>query len=278
MALKHAVTDTDNNFSINATTRAIKNESVNKTLLIQYDHNSERFSFEIPKEVEGHEMDKCDKIEVHYVNIDAKTQQQSRGVYTVEDARVSEQDGSMLVFSWLIPQTATKYVGSLNFLVRFTCIGDAGELLYVWNTAIFSGIMVSSGIYNSEFVLEEYRDVLEKWKAEIQAFKLLDLQQTEESQASGGVNTWTASFDDGSPEGFKRTFKVRNGKAGADGANGVSGKSAYDIAVEAGTFTGSEEEFAQSLIVPQIFKNGQKLKNFTLTLSGTALYITTSTE
>lgn len=276
MALKHAVTDTDNNFSINAVTRAIRNESVNKTLLIQYDHNSERFSFEIPKEVEGHEMDKCDKIEVHYVNIDAKTQQQSRGVYTVEDARVSEQDGSMLVFSWLIPQTATKYVGSLNFLVRFTCIGDAGELLYVWNTAIFSGIMVSSGIYNSEFVLEEYLDVLEKWKADIQAFKLLDLQQTEESQASGGVNTWTASFDDGSPEGFKRTFKVRNGKAGADG---VAGKSAYNLVYEAGLFTGTEEEFMKRLMCPEFYevRGGEeiRLNKVKFQLSGSVLNITT---
>lgn len=214
MALKHKVEDTDNNFSINPASRVIKNESVTKTLLVQYDHNSERFSFEIPKVVEGHEMDKCDKIEVHFVNIDAKTQQQSRGVYTVEDARVSDQDSSMLVFSWLISQAATKYVGSLNFLVRFTCLGDDGITpIYIWNSAIHSGIMISNGLYNSEFVLEDYCDALEQWKAECTAFRLLDLQQTQQSDESEGENIWTATIEGLNPP--QRNFVVRNGKDGA---------------------------------------------------------------
>lgn len=244
MALKHKVEDTDNNFSINPATRAIKNESVTKTLLVQYDHNSERFSFEIPKEVEGHEMDKCDKIEVHFVNIDAKTQQQSHDIYTVTDARVSDQDSSMLVFSWLISQSATRYVGSLNFLIRFTCLGDDGVTpIYVWNSAIHSGIMISNGLHTEEFKLEDYCDALEQWKTQCTAFRLLDLQQTQQSDESGGENIWTASFDNGTPEGFKREFKVRNGKDGV-----------------------------------KFIKDGVELSNVTLLVTGTTLDITTTTE
>lgn len=235
MALKHAVTDTDNNFSINPVTRVIKNESTTKTLLVQYDHNSERFSFELPRVVEGHEMDKCDKVEVHFVNIDAKTQLQSTGVYTVEDLTVSDQDESVVIFSWLISQNATKYVGSLNFLVRFVCLGDGGELLYVWNTAIHSGIMISNGIYNSEFVLEQYVDALEQWKAQCTAFRLLDLKQTQESTESEGINIWEASFDNGTEEGFKREFKVRNGKDGAKFT-----KDGVELSVLDFSITGSE--------------------------------------
>lgn len=268
MALKHAVTDTDNNFSINATTRAIKNESVNKTLLIQYDHNSERFSFEIPKEVEGHEMDKCDKIEVHYVNIDAKTQQQSRGVYTVEDARVSEQDGSMLVFSWLIPQTATKYVGSLNFLVRFTCLADDKVTpIYVWNTAIFSGIMVSNGIYNTDFVLEEYCDALEQWKAACNAHALMELNQTQwGSEENGGVNVWTATI-----QGMgEKTFEVK------DGAQGNPGKSAFEIAKEKDPSIVDEADFLARLRPAEFYSEGTKLNKVVFSHEGTTLKITTN--
>lgn len=259
MALKHQVSDTDNNFSINPTTRVIKNESVNKNMLVQYDHNSERFSFEIPKEVEGHEMDKCDKIEIHYVNIDAKTQQQSRGIYAVTDATVSDQDSSMLIFSWLIDGNATKYVGSLNFLVRFTCTDDEGNLLYVWNTAIHTGIMISNGLYITEFIMEDYKDELEKWKNECQAFRLVNLQQTQVSNESGGENIWTAEF-----EGLgERHLKVKNGK------------SAYQCAVESGAFEGSEREWAESIIYPEFYKDGVKIKKVKFELNDTTLSITT---
>ncbi len=269
MALKHKVEDTDNNFSINAATRAIKNESVNKTLLVQYDHNSERFSFEIPKVVEGHEMDKCDKIEVHFVNIDSKTQQQSRGIYTVPEgeARVSEQDDSMLVFSWLISQAATKYVGSLNFLVRFTCLGDDSVTpIYVWNTAIFSGIMVSSGLHNPEVELEDYFDALEQWKAECSAFRLMSLEQTQEgSDENDGINIWTATFEGLEP----KQLKVRNGGKGDPGA------SAYQLVRDAGLFTGTEEEFMERLMCPEFYKDDVRLEKIKWQISGSALHITT---
>lgn len=272
MALKHPVTDTDNNFSINPVTRAIKNESVNKTLLVQYDHNSERFSFEIPKVVEGHEMDKCDKIEIHFVNIDAKTQQQSRGVYEVPkaEAQVSDQDDSMLVFSWLISQAATKYVGSLNFLVRFTCLADDNVTpIYVWNTAIFSGIMVSNGLYNTDFVMEDYCDALEQWKYECTAIKLMNLAQTQfGSKENGGENIWTATFDN-LGEHYEKQFKVK------DGTPGTPGKSAYQMVKEAGLFSGTEDEFMERLMYPEFYEDDIRLKKVTFQLSDSELNIIT---
>lgn len=66
MAHKHSVYDTDPHFAIDPITRAITNQSTTKTQLMQYDHNSERFTFEIPRLVDGHDMKLCDKIEIHY--------------------------------------------------------------------------------------------------------------------------------------------------------------------------------------------------------------------
>ena len=73
MAHKHSVYDTDTHFSINPMTRALKNESLSKTCLIQYDHNSERLTFEIPRYIEQHDLSLCDVVEIHYLNVEANT-------------------------------------------------------------------------------------------------------------------------------------------------------------------------------------------------------------
>ena len=65
MGHKHSVYDSDAHFSINPITKVIKNESSKKTTLVQGDHNSERFSFDIPRFIEGHDMMNCNLVEVH---------------------------------------------------------------------------------------------------------------------------------------------------------------------------------------------------------------------
>lgn len=167
MALKHSVYDTDTHFFINPTTRALINESSSKNTMIQYDHNSERITFEIPRYIEGHDMSLCDLIQVHYNNINSTTKEQNCGVYKVDDMQISPEDENIVILSWLISGNATKYVGSLNFLIRFACAADDGTLYYVWNTAIYSGISVSSGIYNGDVVAEEYTDILAQWEKEL---------------------------------------------------------------------------------------------------------------
>jgi hypothetical protein len=161
--LKHTVHDTDTHFSIDPITRTLKNETCPKNVLIQHDHNSERFTFELPRYIEGHDMSKCDVAQVHFLNIDVQTKEQSSGVYEIEDLGISPDGDDVVICSWLISGNATKYVGSLNFLLRFSCVKDDGTVYYVWNTAIYSTIQVSSGIYNGDVVFEEYSDILAQW-------------------------------------------------------------------------------------------------------------------
>lgn len=167
MPTKHSVYDTDTHFSINALTRALTNESSGKNILIQYDHNCERFTFQIPRYIEGHDMSQCDIVQVHYCNIDARTKEEVKGVYEVTDLQISPDGEDTVILSWLISGNATKYVGSLNFLIRFACTGDEGHLYYVWNTAVYSNIFISSGMNNGEVIVEEYPDILAQWKKEI---------------------------------------------------------------------------------------------------------------
>lgn len=165
MAHNHNIIDSDARFIINPLTREITNATA-KTKLIQYDHNSERLSFELPRYIDAHDMSVCDKVEIHFINLASNKINKSEDVYIVDDLSVSEEADDIIVFSWLVSGNATKYEGSLSFVIRFKCLsGDKVE--YAWNTAICSAITIASGIDNGEAVIAEYSDVLEAWKREI---------------------------------------------------------------------------------------------------------------
>lgn len=239
MALKHSVYDTDTHFTINPNTRVLKNESMGKTSLIQYDHNSERFTFEIPRMIEGHDMSLCDVVQIHYNNIDSQTKEQSKGVYDVDDMQISPEDDNVVILSWLISGNATKYVGSLNFLVRFACTDEDGTVIYAWNTAIYTGISISSGINNSEDVAYEYADILEQWRAELDAQSKL-LENVRKKVVTHGSNIAELRIAVGDLESKVEALEETGGATGADG------KSAYEIWLEQGN-TGSEADFLASL-------------------------------
>lgn len=170
MAHKHSVYDTDTHFLIDADTREISTASGN-TVLIQHDHNSERFTFEIPRIVDGHDMSLCNLVQVHYLNIDAATRDQYKGVYKIVDLQISPDSEDVVIGSWLVSSNATQYVGSLNFIVRFACIADDGTVDYAWSTAIYNKISIGAGISNAEEVAEQYADIVAQWEAEFINFE-----------------------------------------------------------------------------------------------------------
>ena len=166
MPHSHPIYDSDKHFVIDPITRNITNNS-SKLTITQYDHNSERFTFEIPKVIEGHDMSLSDLVRVHFINIGSIKTNTNSGVYEVDDVKVSSDNPDIITFSWLISGAATKYNGSLNFAIRFYCLSDESEIEYSWGTNIYSGIKVSNGLDNSETIVEDYVDVLEKWKQDV---------------------------------------------------------------------------------------------------------------
>ena len=222
----HNVNDSDNKFIVDGVSRAIKNASTSKTTVMQFDHNSEVFTFELPRYIEGHDMTECNRVEVHYLNIDATTKQENEGVYLVDDLTINAEDETKLTCSWLISQNATQLVGSLNFLLRFICLTD-DVIDYVWNTSIYSGIYVSKGIYNSDIVAEQYIDTIKAWENR--------LKVVENSIGSSGIspiikvtpiaNGNKVEITDA--EGTK-VFNVKNGTNGKDGKDGTTGLNGSD--------------------------------------------------
>lgn len=170
MAHKHSVYDTDYHFPIDPITRTIKN-LCGKITLIQFDHNSERFTFEIPRYIDGHDMSLCTHSEVHYNNISNTST--NPGVYPIVDLQVDPDDDEYVIGSWLISNNATQLPGRLAFVVRFACVAEDGTVEYAWNTAPYGDIKIANSIYNSETIDDEfndvYLDVLAAWKQELLA-------------------------------------------------------------------------------------------------------------
>lgn len=162
MAHLHSIYDSDLHFVIDPVTRVITNQSESKNSVIQFDHNSERFTFELPRYIEEHDMLSCNRVEVHYVNIESKSGNQMIGVYEVQDLQVSPHDDKVVICSWLVSNNATQYAGTMSFVIRFACTsGDVVD--YVWNTAVFKNYAVQNGLYNSDPIVAQYPDVLAQW-------------------------------------------------------------------------------------------------------------------
>lgn len=205
MAHKHPIYDTDKHFVIDPITKKITTEAL-KLTLAQHSHNSERFTFEIPKEVEGHDMSLCNLVEIHYQNIDAATKSnKSIDIYKVTDLQSGTGDNADVVFgSWLIDGNATQYVGGLIFAVRFACIADDGTVDYNYPTMSYSGITVGETVWNSETIVKEYPEIIEQFEARIaslEAFKDHNHDYNDlENIPCGFLGTHTVTIDDASME------------------------------------------------------------------------------
>lgn len=163
MAHSHPIVDDDRRFTIDPSSRAIGYDG-DTIIIIQGDHNSELFSFEIPRFVEGHDMSLCDQIKIHFNNTDRRKKNESKDIYPVKNAIVSDD---MVVFDWLISGKATKYNGTLSFLIQFCCSEEDGTYSYIWHTDIFTGITIASSYNNSETVMEDFSDILEEWRNQV---------------------------------------------------------------------------------------------------------------
>ena len=146
MAHKHNVYDTDNHFIIDPISRSIRQES-GKTKLMQHDHNSERYTFELPRYIEGHDMSLCNSIKIHYANTSLSGTEVSEGPYAVEDMQFAPGDESVIIFSWLLSGETTMYAGSLTFAISFVCM-DNLKIDYAWHTDVYSGITIFGGLHN----------------------------------------------------------------------------------------------------------------------------------
>lgn len=154
------IVDGDPHFIIDTVSRKIINNS-GKDTLVQFDHNSERLTFELPRYVEGHDMSNCNKITISYLNV-AVT-----GLYEVNDLTVKDMDGDNVSFTWLISSNVTQNVGKLAFAITFECLQPDGEITYSWHTGVNEDMKIISTMVNDAGVVYENIDILEQWKQQL---------------------------------------------------------------------------------------------------------------
>lgn len=158
----HPVTDQDGYFIIDPETRAIRSANGERCTLMQFDHNSERYTFELPRFIEGHDMMLCNRVRVHFNNIQTDGRDEIPDVAEMYDLAVSANDPSKVVSSWLITRAATQLAGILSFLIQYECIED-GVAVYEWHTDIYADVDVKPGRNNGEQIAVQYSSILEQW-------------------------------------------------------------------------------------------------------------------
>lgn len=154
------IVDGDPHFIIDTVSRKIINNS-GKDTLVQFDHNSERLTFELPRYVEGHDMSNCNKITISYLNV-AVT-----GLYEVNDLTVKDMDGDNVSFTWLISSNVTQNVGKLAFAITFECLQPDGKITYSWHTGVNGDMKIISTMVNDAGAVYENIDILEQWKQQL---------------------------------------------------------------------------------------------------------------
>lgn len=203
MSHNHTIVDTGKHFSIDTLLRTITTET-SELVLSQGDHNSERYTFEISRMVEGHDMSLCNRIEVHYDNISKNKKETNEGFYIADDVTVN---GDNLRFSWLISRNATGLAGTIQFWINFICTDEDDEIIYSWGTDVFKSVRVLANNRNTDSVVATFPDVLEKWKKEI----------LDEIDAGATDEDISADFANGLPMTDRTTGKkymvyINNGK------------------------------------------------------------------
>lgn len=172
------IKDTDHHFVIDSLTREISSKSPQKDILIKDDHNSERFTFDIPRYIEGKDVAKCNLVQVCYIN------GRSSGIYTVDDLTVDPSNVDIFTCSWLISRNATKHVGKLAFMLRFVQMDDESVISYAWSTKTYDKVRVLENVDAGDMFEDEYVDVIEQWKNDLEAEMRAFVDYTVETQVN----------------------------------------------------------------------------------------------
>lgn len=162
----HIVGDPDTYFVIDPVSRKITNVSLTTNVLMQNDHDSERFTFELPRYVEEHDMMLCNRVRVHYNNYSEESGIDYEDVYESTDLKINPDNPDTVICTWLVSRNATQQAGVLSFLVQYLCM-EGDTPVYEWHSDIYSDVEVKLGRNNSEAALLRYTDLIEQWKQDL---------------------------------------------------------------------------------------------------------------
>lgn len=196
------------------------------------DSNSQIITFAIKRFIDGYDMMNCNDVTIHYAILSEEDNSiLYKDIYQCDDLRISEKDENVILVSWIIKRNATKYDGILSFTIKYatTYVDEESRVResFSLQSRINEKLRVFNRINNSDDIADEYGDLLQQWKEDL-----------EKSKPTAKVEK----------EGNKATITItdKNGTTTVVVLDGKNGKSSYEIAVEHG-FDGTEEEWLESL-------------------------------
>ena len=165
----HPVPDTDTYFIIDPITRKIENTNPKKNVIMQYDHNSERCTFELPRYIDGHDMLECTSVTVNVDNIEIGVEEPrvNSDAPDMTDLRIHPNDPEKVISSWLISRNSTQLAGILRFHIEYKCVDSEGSVVYEWSTDNYDEIEIRSRKKNGEAAIAPHIDTLEQWRTRI---------------------------------------------------------------------------------------------------------------
>lgn len=181
--MSHSIIDPDTHFIVDADDRSITNVSGEHLTIMQYDHNSERMTFELPRYIEGHDMYATNLVMVLFANTSKGTSASNRvtsaGVYQVTDLEIKKDHPDTLTCSWLIAREATQYVGTLKFQLQLVCHEneELGIPEYYWHTDQCDMIDVKPSLSSGNDVGEAYPDIITSMDARLSELEVNGVPQ-----------------------------------------------------------------------------------------------------
>lgn len=170
----HSLADSDSYFTIDPVTRVIANPTGRPITIMQRDHNSTVYTFQLPRYIDGHDMMLCNRVKCHFNNIEY-TNEGEEEVSLIEhpdvaeliDLRVNPENNETVICSWTITRQATSYEGALGFFLQYVCVDNDGNETYEWHTDEFTSINVKKTKHNDEAPIIEYTAIFEQWRNRI---------------------------------------------------------------------------------------------------------------
>lgn len=206
----HTMKDSNSYFVIDPSTRTISN-GIDENFIMQYDHDSEIYTFEVPRYIDGHDMLLCNRVYVHWNNVDKVTNEIIGESSEVTDLRLNETDTSTVICSWTISRNSTQRVGILSFLIQYKCVED-GVTTYEWHSDIYSNVQIKEGRNNGESSIIEYSDILEQWREKLfgagDTVKASIQAKSEEEQEN--ITSKGATVLATIPEDYTTTYNMAN--------------------------------------------------------------------
>lgn len=182
---EHEVEAKEVTFEIDPETRTISNVTGDIVKLLQGDHQSTRFVFEMPRYVNEHDMMLCNMVYIPYINSEpeGRTQKYAKGVYMAKDLQLVDEN--TVKFTWLVTRNSTYYAGVLSFMTIFECM-DGKRILYSWGAEPNHDVVISAKLDSADAFEYEYIDIIEQWKSNVKVdlVKYIDAAVAEQNYIS----------------------------------------------------------------------------------------------